>query len=214
MRASTPTLSALTGATDESYGAFRRRNARLMRSPQPTPGRARPLEALSILAGRDGLGIATRDGTIGEPQLDGTPDATIDTPTTGNPSFVGQVNVLTGLCIGGPGHCAVPKRSTNRFDKRPRHHKTPSNLRFDATAAVQALSDSGVTEFHVNLVVFNTDGTPAARRDTTAHTTTPSARLGVLRARPRRQSCGSLLRLKDGESSSWAAAWRTAAPLW
>jgi tyrosinase len=89
------------------------------------------------------------------------PDATIDTPTTGNPSFVGQVNVLTGLCIGGPGHCAVPKRSTNRFDKRPRHHKTPSNLRFDATAAVKALSDAGVTEFHVNLVVFNSDGTPA-----------------------------------------------------
>jgi tyrosinase len=90
-----------------------------------------------------------------------TPDASLATPTRGNDHYVGQLNMLTGLCIGGPGHCAVPKRSTNRFDKRPRHHKTPSNLRFDATAAVRALAAAGAADFHVNLVVFNTDGTPA-----------------------------------------------------
>jgi tyrosinase len=90
-----------------------------------------------------------------------TPDASIATPTRGNDHYVGQVNMLTGLCIGGPGHCAVPKRSTNRFDKRPRHHKTPSNFRLDATVAVRALAATGVTDFHVNLIVLNTDGTPA-----------------------------------------------------
>jgi tyrosinase len=89
------------------------------------------------------------------------PDATVATPTQGNEHYVGQMNVMTGLCIGGPGHCAVPKRSTNRFDKRKRHHKTPSNFRFDATAAVRALAAKDVTDFHVTLVVLNVDGTPA-----------------------------------------------------
>ena len=88
------------------------------------------------------------------------PDADAKTPTS-DERYVGQVNMLTGLCIGGPGHCAVPKRPTNRFDKRPRHHKMPSNLRFDATETVRRLSAKGATDFHVNLVVLNTDGTPA-----------------------------------------------------
>ncbi|MBV8369350.1 MAG: tyrosinase family protein [Candidatus Eremiobacteraeota bacterium] len=90
-----------------------------------------------------------------------SPDANASTDVRNNERYVGQVNVLTGLCIGGPGHCAVPQRPTNRFDRRPRHHKTPSNLRFDATGVVRALSAKGETDFHVNLVVLNTDGTPA-----------------------------------------------------
>ncbi len=90
-----------------------------------------------------------------------SPEASLATATSGNDHYVGQINMLTGLCIGGPGHCAVPKRSTNRFDKRPRHHKTPSNFRLDATAAVRALAAAGAADFHVNLIVLNTDGTPA-----------------------------------------------------
>jgi tyrosinase len=88
------------------------------------------------------------------------PEADATTPTS-DQRYVGQVNILTGLCIGGPGHCAVPQRPSNRFDKRPRHHKTPSNLRFDATETVRRLSANGATDFHVNLVVLNTDGTLA-----------------------------------------------------
>ena len=43
----------------------------------------------------------------------------------------------------------------------PRPHKTPSNIRFDATNAVKRLADQGATAFAVNLVVLNTDGTAA-----------------------------------------------------
>ena len=48
------------------------------------------------------------------------------------------------------------------YDKRKRHPKTPSNFRFDATDAVRKLAAAGETDFHVNLVVLNNDGTPAA----------------------------------------------------
>jgi tyrosinase len=90
-----------------------------------------------------------------------TPNAGMATPTKGNPNYVGQVNMFTGACIGGPGHCDVPDRPVDKFDRRPRHHKTPSSFRLDATKAVDALMANGTTEFQVNLVALNLDGSPA-----------------------------------------------------
>jgi tyrosinase len=91
-----------------------------------------------------------------------TPDAGIATPTKGNPNFVGQVAMFTGPCVGGPGHCDVPEPPADKFDLRPRHHKTPSSFRLDATKAVRALHADGTQEFQVNLVVLNLDGSPAS----------------------------------------------------
>jgi tyrosinase len=90
------------------------------------------------------------------------PGATVSTPTRGNDHYVGQMNVFTGLCVGGPGHCDVPMPRLNRFDKRPPHHKTPSNVRFDATETVRKLAAVGTTDFEVNVVALNLDGTLAA----------------------------------------------------
>jgi tyrosinase len=90
-----------------------------------------------------------------------TPDAGIQTPTRGNPNYVGQVNMFTGLCIGGPGHCDVPDGPADKFDLRPRAHKTPSSFRIDATEAVSKLSAAGATEFQVNLVALDLDGSLA-----------------------------------------------------
>jgi tyrosinase len=90
-----------------------------------------------------------------------SPGADADTPVRDNDRYVGQFNMFTGLCIGGPGHCAVPKLPTNRFDRRPVPHKLPSSFRFDATAAVAKLAAAGTTDFTVHLVALNTDGTPA-----------------------------------------------------
>ena len=88
------------------------------------------------------------------------PDATIATPTTGNPHYVGQVSMFTGACVGGPGHCAVPVPTTDPFDFRPRPHKTPSSFRLDATAAVRALGGAA-DALQVNVFAFNLDGSPA-----------------------------------------------------
>jgi tyrosinase len=88
------------------------------------------------------------------------PDATVATPTRGNPHYVGQVSTFTGECVGGPGHCDVPPPRVDRFDLRPRPHKTPSSFRLDATAAVKALALEG-TSLQVNLLVLNLDGSPA-----------------------------------------------------
>jgi tyrosinase len=90
-----------------------------------------------------------------------TPDANVATPARGNPNYVGLVSMFTGVCVGGPGHCDVPMPRTDRFDLRPRPHKTPSNFRLDATEAVKRLAAQGATSFSINLVVLNTDGTPA-----------------------------------------------------
>lgn len=90
------------------------------------------------------------------------PDANVSTPTKDNPHYVGMQSMFTGLCIGGPGHCAPPPTKPRRkFDLRGRPHKTPANFRFDCTEAVARLRALGETDFQVTLVVLNLDGTPA-----------------------------------------------------
>ena len=88
------------------------------------------------------------------------PDASADTPTRDNPRFVAQLATFSGECIGGPGHCDVPPETRRKYDLRPRHRKTPGNFRIDATEAVGRLSAQGETDFQVNLVVLDIDGTP------------------------------------------------------
>jgi tyrosinase len=90
-----------------------------------------------------------------------TPEATVDTPTLGNDHYVGLLNMFTGFCIGGPGHCAVPPKTHRKFDKRKRPHKTPGNFRIDATDTVKQLTARGESDLQVNLVVLNIDGSPA-----------------------------------------------------
>jgi tyrosinase len=90
-----------------------------------------------------------------------SPNADVSTPTRGNDHYVGQFNMFTGFCVGGPGHCDPPPEVRRKFDRRPRHHKTPGNVHLDATETVRKLASQGETAFQVNLVVLNTDGTPA-----------------------------------------------------
>jgi tyrosinase len=91
------------------------------------------------------------------------PDANASTPTKDNPHYVGMQSMFTGLCIGGPGHCAPPPTAPRRkFDLRHRAHKTPANFRFDCTDTIARLRTLGETDFQVTLVVLNIDGTPAA----------------------------------------------------
>ena len=54
----------------------------------------------------------------------------------------------------------MPPESRRKYDLRPRHRKTPGNFRIDATDAVGRLRDQGETDFQVNLVVLDIDGTP------------------------------------------------------
>jgi tyrosinase len=90
------------------------------------------------------------------------PDATVDTPTRDNPHYAGMQSMFTGLCIGGPGHCAPPPTTPRRkFDHRHRAHKTPANFRYDVTSVVDGLRKLGDTTFQVTLVVLNLDGTAA-----------------------------------------------------
>ena len=89
------------------------------------------------------------------------PDADVHTPTRGNDHYVGTLHMFTGLCIGGPGHCDEPSQERHRFDQRPRPHKLPANFRLEATHTVRKLRAKGAVDLHVDMVVLNTDGTPA-----------------------------------------------------
>jgi len=90
------------------------------------------------------------------------PDANASTPIKNNPNYIGMQSMFTGLCIGGPGHCAPPPTTPRRkFDRRDRSHKTPGSFRFDCTDTVARLRQQGDTDFQVSLVVLNIDGTPA-----------------------------------------------------
>ncbi|MBV9957240.1 MAG: tyrosinase family protein, partial [Acidobacteria bacterium] len=88
------------------------------------------------------------------------PDADVGTPTRGNDHFVTQIATFSGECIGGPGHCDVPTEERRKFDLRPRHRKTPGNFHIDATETISKLKAQGETDFHINLVVLDIDGTP------------------------------------------------------
>jgi tyrosinase len=70
------------------------------------------------------------------------------------------VATFSGDCIGGPGHCNVPPETRRKYDLRPRHRKTPSNFRINATDTVRKLTAQGATDFRVNLVVLDIDGKP------------------------------------------------------
>lgn len=63
-----------------------------------------------------------------------------------------------GECIGSSGHCEPPQKQRRQGDVRERHHNTPWNYKFDATGCVQKLKAKGVSDFHVNLLVQDTDG--------------------------------------------------------
>lgn len=87
------------------------------------------------------------------------PGADAATPTRGNDHFVGQFHSFAGPCAGGPGHCEPPDLAArSRFDQRPRHRKTPTNLHLDATETVRKLRAAGETDFHVHLVVLDFTG--------------------------------------------------------
>lgn len=108
----------------------------------------------------EGVQYVTRAGFFVRVFLN-QPDADIKTPTAENGHYVSMLSMFTGLCIGGPGHCDPPAGSRRKFDLRKREHKTPANFRIDATATVARLKALGETDFQVNLVVLNIDGTPA-----------------------------------------------------
>lgn len=63
-----------------------------------------------------------------------------------------------GKCIGSEGHCDPPPKVARQGDIRQRHHNTPGNYRFNATDCVRKLIKQGATDFHVNLLVQDTDG--------------------------------------------------------
>ena len=90
------------------------------------------------------------------------PGANADTPTEGNPNYVGFFGRFGhGPCVGGPGHCDPPA-APGQFEIPIRHHNTPHTYRLDATEAVCNLlaADGGSTEVQVNAVVVHGNGDP------------------------------------------------------
>lgn len=87
-----------------------------------------------------------------------SPNADANTPIKGNDHFVGQIQLFSGGCIGGPGHCDPPPTSKRNFDQRPRHRKTPFNIKLDATETVSRLMANGEKDMHINLVVMDLAG--------------------------------------------------------
>lgn len=89
-----------------------------------------------------------------------SPNADVNTPTVGNVHFVDQLSLFSGTCIGGPGHCDPPSLTQRKFDLRPRHRKTPFNIKLDVTEDIRRLRQQGETDFHINLVVMDITGKP------------------------------------------------------
>ncbi|MCI4669588.1 MAG: tyrosinase family protein [Bacteroidia bacterium] len=89
-----------------------------------------------------------------------SPDADMFTPATEENKFYAGCIFFWGhgRCVGGPGHCAPPPENKRDNDKRPPNHNARRNYRLDITEAVQRLSQEGVDEFQVNLVVVGPDG--------------------------------------------------------
>ena len=83
-----------------------------------------------------------------------SPDANHETPVKENDNFVGYAARFGhGNCVGGPGHCDVPDINRHFFDRRHRHHNTPTNHTFDATEQVRKLLKAGAKDINVNMVV-------------------------------------------------------------
>ena len=89
-----------------------------------------------------------------------SPDASADTPMSGNDNFVEQFSTFNGTCFGGPGHCNLPLQNTRTFDRRPLHNHEPRNYKIDATAAVQRLLNKGAKNITVQLVIVGLNGKP------------------------------------------------------
>ena len=87
-----------------------------------------------------------------------SPSADVSTPVKGNDNYVGQLQLFSGGCIGGPGHCDPPPSDRHKFDQRPRHRKTPFNVKLDATETVRKLKAAGESDLHINLVVLDLAG--------------------------------------------------------
>jgi len=89
------------------------------------------------------------------------PDANAQTPTAGNPNFVGHASIFGhGQCVGLPGHCDPPAGPRGAFDLRGRDHMTPQNLPFRATKTVQRLVGDGATSLQVTVVPVTPSGEP------------------------------------------------------
>ncbi|MBI4904006.1 MAG: tyrosinase family protein [Acidobacteria bacterium] len=82
------------------------------------------------------------------------PDADVNTSIIDNPHYVGSFSIFGhGACIGGPGHCDPRPRGVRKFDRRPRHHNEPWDLRIDVTDAVKRMVGKGESDLQVKLVV-------------------------------------------------------------
>jgi len=87
------------------------------------------------------------------------PGADAQTPTEGNPNFVGHASIFGhGQCVGLPGHCDPPGGPRGAFDLRGRDHMTPQNLPFRATKTVQRLVRDGATSLQVTVVPVTPSG--------------------------------------------------------
>ncbi|MGH9800633.1 MAG: tyrosinase family protein, partial [Blastocatellia bacterium] len=68
------------------------------------------------------------------------------------------LQLFSGGCIGGPGHCDPPPSDKRKFDQRPRHRKTPFNIKLGATDTISKLKAKGEKDLHINLVVMDLAG--------------------------------------------------------
>lgn len=133
--------------------------AAVAQRPAPSgiaPDTARPLRAELRL---NGVQHRLRGGVLRI--FINEPDADAKTPTRGNPHYAGQFHLFAGDCIGGEGHCSPPPRQRRAFDQRPRHRKTPGQLRLDVSAVLQRLRARGDTSLHVHVLALDHAGQPA-----------------------------------------------------
>ena len=91
------------------------------------------------------------------------PDATATTQRHSDAGYVGSLHVFGhGGCFGEEGHCAIPTRTRGRFDLRPPHPLTPTNMWLDLTVAL-AKAAAGADAVTITVVpVHVTDPDPQA----------------------------------------------------
>lgn len=89
---------------------------------------------------------------------------TAQTPTAGNPKFVGSLFTFGhGECFGGEDHCkvpVVPEDATLFASLRPPHHLTPRLHTMDVKKAVQAAKAAKAGQIDVQLVLVDPHGKP------------------------------------------------------